>query len=229
MATWKRDFASGLVVLLPILVTLYVVYWLLSQLAGITPASKAIGPLPSALLTLLIFGLLVMAVGYLMRTALGSILEGYIDQLFNRLPGLRIVYNASKMGVETALTGTEDLQAPVRVEAWEGMRMTAFKTGKHTADGRDIVFLPTSPNITTGYVVELKPEDYEEIDETVEEALTRVLSAGFGENEKEDLAATLLDGDDETEGDSETEANGETKTGSDETVDTDVESDGKAE
>ncbi|MEF8773059.1 DUF502 domain-containing protein [Halodesulfurarchaeum sp.] len=200
MATWKRDFASGLVVLLPILVTLYVVYWLLARLAGITPASEAIGPLPSALLTLLIFAGLVMAVGYLMRTALGSILEGYIDQLFNRLPGLRIVYNASKMGVETALTGTGDLQAPVRVEAWEGMRMTAFKTGKHTADGRDILFLPTSPNITTGYVVELEPDDYEEVDETVEEALTRVLSAGFGENEKEDLALSLLDEEATTNG-----------------------------
>ena len=199
MATWKRDFASGLVVLLPILVTLYVVYWLLSQLAGITPASETLGPIPSALLTLLVFGLLVMAVGYLMRTALGSIVEGYIDQLFNRLPGLRIVYNASKMGVETALTGTGDLQAPVRVEAWEGMRMTAFKTGKHTADGRDILFLPTSPNITTGFVVELEPGDYEEVEESVEEALTRVLSAGFGENEKEDLALSLLEDEDTDE------------------------------
>ena len=198
MATWKRDFASGLVVLLPILVTLYVVYWLLSQLAGITPVREPLGPIASALLTLLVFALLVMAVGYLMRTALGSILEGYIDQLFNRLPGLRIIYNASKMGVETALTGTGDLQAPVRVEAWQGMRMTAFKTGKSTDDGRDILFLPTSPNITTGYVVELEPGNYEEIDESVEEALTRVLSAGFGENEKKELAASFLDADGST-------------------------------
>ncbi|MFB6085308.1 MAG: DUF502 domain-containing protein [Halodesulfurarchaeum sp.] len=203
MATWKRDFASGLVVLLPILVTLYVVYWLLSQLAGITPVTEPLGPMASALLTLLVFSLLVMAVGYLMRTALGSIVEGYIDQLFNRLPGLRIIYNASKMGVETALTGTGDLQAPVRVEAWEGLRMTAFKTGKQTEDGRDILFLPTSPNITTGYVVEVKPGDYEEIDETVEEALTRVLSAGFGENEKKDLAASFLDGDGSSTGEGE--------------------------
>jgi len=198
MATWKRDFASGLIVLLPILVTLYVVYWLFARIAGIAPATEPLGPVASALLTLLIFGLLVMAVGYLMRTALGSILEGYIDLLFNRLPGLRIVYNASKMAVETALTGTGDLQAPVRVTPWNGMRMTAFKTGKHTADGREILFLPTSPNITTGYVIEVEPEDYEVIDESVEEALTRVLSAGFGEDQKEDLAATLLsDGDSE--------------------------------
>jgi len=201
MATWKRDFVIGLVVLLPIIVTLYVVYWVLTQLARVAVLTDVLGnPMASALLTLLVFVLFVLAVGYLMRTALGSILEEYIDQLFNRLPGLRIVYNASKMGVETALTGTEDLQAPVRVTPWNGMRMTAFKTGKHTADGRDILFLPTAPNITTGYVIEVESGDYEEIDETVEEALTRVLSAGFGENEKGELAASLLDSDDSEEG-----------------------------
>ena len=193
MATWKRDFASGLIVLLPILVTLYVVYWLLSRLAGLAPATEPLGPWASALLMVVVFALLVMAVGYLMRTALGTLVEGYIDLLFNRLPGLRIIYNASKMAVETALTGTGDLQAPVRVTVWDGMRMTAFKTGKHTADGRDILFLPTSPNITTGFVIEVEPDEYVEVDETVEEALTRVLSAGFGEDEKEDLAASLLE------------------------------------
>ncbi|MGM0371684.1 MAG: DUF502 domain-containing protein [Halobacteriota archaeon] len=201
MATWKRDFASGLVVLLPILVTLYVVYWVLSQLGRVAVLSDVLGnPLASALLTLVVFVLFVFAVGYLMRTALGSILEQYIDQVFNRLPGLRVVYNASKMAVETALTGTEDLQAPVRLEVWDGIRMTAFKTGKHTQDGRDILFLPTAPNITTGYVIEVEPERYEAVDESVEEALTRVLSAGFGENESGDLAASLLDaGDDKDE------------------------------
>jgi uncharacterized membrane protein len=192
MATWKRDFASGLIVLLPILVTLYVVYWLLSRLAGLAPATEPLGPWASALLMVVVFALLVMAVGYLMRTALGTLVEGYIDLLFNRLPGLRIIYNASKMAVETALTGTGDLQAPVRVTVWDGMRMTAFKTGKRTADGREILFLPTSPNITTGFVIEVEPDEYVEVDETVEEALTRVLSAGFGEDDKEELAASLL-------------------------------------
>ncbi|MFW6384107.1 MAG: DUF502 domain-containing protein [Halodesulfurarchaeum sp.] len=199
MATWKRDFASGLVVVVPILVTLYVVYWLLSQIAGLAPAADPLGPWASALLMVVVFGLVVMAVGYLMRTALGSLVEGYIDLLFNRLPGLRIIYNASKMAAETALTGTGDLQAPVRVTVWDDMRMTAFKTGKHTADGRDLLFLPTSPNITTGFVIEVESADYEEVDESVEEALTRVLSAGFGENETEDLAASLLSDGEESD------------------------------
>ena len=63
--------------------------------------------------------------------------------------------------------------------------MTAFKTGKRTEDGRAVVFLPTAPNITTGFVMEVDPADIEETDEKVEDALTRILSAGFGENERD--------------------------------------------
>jgi uncharacterized membrane protein len=206
MATWKRDAASGLVILVPIIVTLYVVLWLYGAVANV-PILKTVidksnfNPYPSAedviigattqaelarvVLTLLLFGALVLSIGYLMRTAVGGIVENVIDDIINRLPGLRIVYNASKMAVETALSGGGDLQAPVRLETWDGMRMTAFKTGKQTSDGREIVFLPTSPNITTGYVIEVKPEDITETDERVEDALTRVLSAGFGETDTE--------------------------------------------
>ena len=196
MASWKRDFASGLIVLLPIVVTLYVVFWLFARLAGVAILAGTIqNPLVRVVLTLLVFVLLVFAMGYLMRTAVGALVEEYIDSVFNQLPGLRIVYNASKMGVETALTGTADLQTPVKLEVWDDMRMTAFKTGKRTADGRDILFLPTSPNITTGYVIEVEPERYQEIDESVEDALTRVLSAGFGDTEKGGLAKSLLEDD----------------------------------
>ncbi|MFB6132509.1 MAG: DUF502 domain-containing protein [Halanaeroarchaeum sp.] len=182
MPSWKRDFVSGLVVLLPIMVTLYVVWWLFTKLAAIAMFSSLVtNPLVGVLVTLTLFLLVVLSVGYLMRTAVGGIVEDLIDEVFNRLPGLRIVYNASKMGVETALTGASDLQKPVKVTVWNDLRMTAFKTGKTTHDGRDVLFLPTAPNITTGYVIEVEPDDYEETGERVEEALTRVLSAGFGE------------------------------------------------
>ncbi len=72
----------------------------------------------------------------------------------------------------------------MKLEVWDGMRMTAFKTGQTTEDGREVLFLPTAPNITTGYVVEVEPHRYEEIDERVEEALTRILSAGFGDTDR---------------------------------------------
>jgi uncharacterized membrane protein len=181
MSSWKRDAASGLVVLIPIIVSFYVVAWLYNAIANVPFLTNAIeDDLTRVLLTLVVFALLVLAIGYLMRTALGSLVENAIDDVVNRVPGLRVVYNASKMAVETALSGTDELQTPVKIEPWEGMRMTAFKTGKVTDDGREMVFLPTAPNITTGFVIEVDPDDLTETDERVEEALTRILSAGFG-------------------------------------------------
>jgi uncharacterized membrane protein len=191
MTTWKRDFASGLIVVAPLLVILFVLGWLYSQLSRIgfprienppswlAPYAEVI----QVVIALTVFVLLVFSAGYLMRTTAGRLVESMLDGAINRVPGLRVLYNASKLAVETALTGTEDLQKPVKVEPWSGMRITAFKTGKTTADGREIVFMPTAPNITTGFVMEVKPEDLTESDERVEEALTRILSAGFGEQD----------------------------------------------
>jgi uncharacterized membrane protein len=218
MVTWKRDVASGLVVLVPIMVTLYVVLWLYGTVADIPFLKEVVAPdsfapifvggsevvgaatqaeLARVVLTLLVFGSLVLSIGYLMRTALGGIVEGVIDDIVNRVPVLRVVYNASKMAVETALAGGGELQTPVKLETWEGMRMTAFKTGKTTADGRELVFLPTAPNITTGFVLEVEPEDITETDEKVEDALTRILSAGFGETDEEVSIGTIVKGGEE--------------------------------
>jgi len=183
MSSWKRDFASGLVVLAPILVILFLLNWLYSQLVDL-PIVQSLPQPYGVLIALVVFALLVLSVGYLMRTAFGRIVEETIDDLMNRVPLVRVVYNASKLAVETALTGTDDLQRPVKLETWQGMRMTAFKTGKQAADGREVLFIPTSPNITTGFVVEVDPADIEPLDESVEEALTRVLSAGFAEEDR---------------------------------------------
>ena len=204
MSTWKRDVASGLVVLVPILVTLYVVAWLYNAIANVPLLARVIGPelfggnelaaeFFRVILTLLVFAALVVTVGYLMRTALGRVLERALDDVVNHVPGLRVVYNASKMAVETTLSGSSSLQAPVKLEPWEGMRMTAFKTGKRTADGREVVFMPTAPNITTGYVMEVDPADITETDEKVEDALTRILSAGFGEGSDRGVSIDVIE------------------------------------
>lgn len=181
MSTWKRDAASGLVVLVPLLVIGLVLNWLFNRIADL-PFVGQIQPVwVRVLVAVVVLVALTFAVGYLMRTTAGRIVESYIDASMNRVPLVRVLYNASKLAVETALTGTDDLQAPVKIETWPGMRMTAFKTGKQTADGREVLFMPTAPNITTGFVIEVDPERVEPTGERVEEALTRVLSAGFAE------------------------------------------------
>lgn len=189
-SSWKRDIASGLIVLVPLLVTAYVVAFVYQAIANLPFLETALEGQPvwvQVVVTLVLFGLLVLSVGYLMRTAVGDLLEETLDNVMNRLPGLRVVYNASKMAVETAVSGPDELQTPVKIETWNGMRMTAFKTGKTTDDGRDVLFLPTAPNITTGFVIEVEADRYTEIDENVEDALTRILSAGFGESQQQGI------------------------------------------
>ncbi|AZH24278.1 DUF502 domain-containing protein [Haloplanus aerogenes] len=183
MSSWRRDVASGLVVLVPILVILFVLNWLYSQVADL-PIVDTLPPYYGVPVALVVFAMLVLSVGYLMRTTVGRLFETGLDSAMNRVPLIRILYNASKLAVETALTGTEDLQKPVRLETWPGIRMTAFKTGQTTADGQEVLFMPTAPNITTGFVIEVDPDRIEETGESVEEALTRILSAGFAEDER---------------------------------------------
>jgi len=214
-SSWKRDFASGLIILLPILVTTYVIVYLYSILAGASVLFPSIDrtllisvgfpegtATPTAVefvrvsVAMMLFVLIVFSVGYLMRTAFGDFVEQALDDAMNQVPGLRVVYNASKMAVETAVGGTDELQAPVKLEVWDGMRMTAFKTGQTTDDGRDVLFLPTAPNITTGYVIEVESDQYEETDERVEDALTRILSAGFGDTNDRQQTIPLAGEDD---------------------------------
>ncbi len=191
MSTWKRDFASGLIVLAPLLVLLLVIRWIYRHIASI-PLIDALQPdlIPEPLLpfsrvviAVAVFTTIVLGVGYFMRTTFGRVAETKIDDAINRIPAFRVVYNASKLAVETALSsGTDDLQSPVYLETWAGIRMTAFKTGKKTRDGKIVLFMPTAPNITSGFVIEVEPERIEETGETVEEGMTRILSAGFADS-----------------------------------------------
>ena len=188
MIAWKRNIASGLVVLVPLALTYYVIKWaymLVSQITfisvgGIFQGNGIVTELFQVGLTIIVLVLVTFVVGYVMRTTIGELFGGKIDDLVNFVPGLRIVYNAAKMAVETTVSEDGTLQAPVKVTVWPGMKMTAFKTGNKTEDGKDILFMPTSPNITTGFVIEMDPDGYEDSEESVEESLARVLSAGFG-------------------------------------------------
>jgi len=201
MSSWRRDVASGLVVLVPILVILFVLNWLYSKVADL-PIVRTLPPSYGVPLALVVFAMLVLSVGYLMRTTVGRLVETSLDSAMNRVPLIRILYNASKLAVETALTGTEDLQKPVRLETWPGIRMTAFQTGQTTPDGQEVLFMPTAPNITTGFVIEVDPDRIEETGESVEEALTRILSAGFAEEERSiDIAVEEMSHADESETD----------------------------
>ena len=181
-------------------VSAYVVYWIYRRVASL-PGTQYLAVTESTVVNELIrFGFSVVVIvavlagtGYAVRTATGVLLKDEVDRLASRIPIVRIIYNATKMGVETLMeSSTEEFERPVKVEIG-GLRLTGFKTGNTTDDGREVVFLPTSPNITSGYVVDIEPEMIHETEEGVEEALTRVLSAGFGmESEEKERVEEIM-------------------------------------
>lgn len=199
MRSWKRVFASGLIIIGPILVTLYVVYRVYAVIAGVVPVfvfdSELLGGLighePTRefvayvlriVVPLVVFVLIAIVVGSFTRTRVGDVFSRSVDGVVNRVPGLRVLYNASKVAAETTFGEEQALQESVSVESWDGTQMPAFKTGHTTSDGRIVLFIPTAPNISSGFTVEADPDRITETDESVEETLARVLSGGFGES-----------------------------------------------
>ena len=195
----KKPAVAGTIVLLPVLAVVLVVSWLFSKLAAIpgnqyfnisvlfpeilassTTLAYYIDQTFKLTILLVFGGFLVTAVGRIVRTKNGFQLEKLMDEFFDKIPFLGSVYNITKVTTETVFGGAEDLSRPVKVNHG-GIRMTGFKTGNKTKDGREIIFLPTAPNITSGLVLELSEDKIEETDESAEEALTRTLSAGFGQ------------------------------------------------
>jgi uncharacterized membrane protein len=199
VSSWKRDFGRGLIVLVPIAITLFIVSVLYSFVASLTPdvlldaetlgtvfvgvderTGEILAGILRVLILLSIVAALMYALGALARTTIGELFETWLDRAANRVPGLRLIYNASKTTTQVTV-GSDAIQGPVKFEVWTGIRMTGFKTGHRTEDGRVVLFLPTAPNITTGFVLEVDPNDITELDESMEAALTRIISAGFGD------------------------------------------------
>lgn len=182
MGRLQQITVSGLIVVGPLAVTMIAVTALLREIASLS----AIADIEPAYLripvVILVFGLVTLSMGYLMRTAIGNVIAGAITEAINHVPMLRVVYNASQVAVETALTEKTVTPEPVMIEAWDGLRVTAFTTGKRADDGRLICFFPTAPNVTTGYVIEVREEDVTRTGERIESALVRLLSAGLGED-----------------------------------------------
>lgn len=185
----KKPAAQGLIVLLPIFVVGLIVNWLFDKIEQV-PYNELLNLTQYyivnqsiKLAALLIIGTIAVTfTGKAVKTGSGFEVEKLIDRIIGSIPFLGAIYRITKVTTETVIEGTEELSKPVKIEVAE-MRMTAFKTGNTTEDGREIIFMPTAPNISSGLIFEVKPENIIETDESPEKALTRTLSAGFGQSD----------------------------------------------
>ncbi len=183
----KRRLIAGLVVIAPVTITAVVLWWIFQSLDGLL--GNFIYPrigvdIPG--LGLLLLLIVLLAVGWLAERAVGARMVGWWHTLLERFPLTRRVYTASNRIVRTVFGEDKRFfQEVVIVEyPWRGRWSLGFLTSSAPADVSDAVsdgvtvFIPTSPNPTTGYLVVVSRDDVRPLPWTLEQAFTFILSAG---------------------------------------------------
>lgn len=183
LRTW---FIAGLIVFLPVVVTFSIIVWLFRIVDGL------LGRLLPALVGRAIPGVglvasvvVIFIIGALATNVLGRRLVGLFERLLLRVPLARSIYSATKSMSDTLfLQRRAAFQRPVLVE-WprRGTYAIGFVTGSTQglpAGGHALnVFVVSTPNPTTGFMMLVPERDAVALEMSVEEALKIVMSGGI--------------------------------------------------
>lgn len=184
----RRIFAAGLLVLLPVSFTLFLVYKLVEWTDDLLRLAL---PLPRLLalpgLGLIVLLALVFAVGIVTTNLAGRKVVEFGEWILDRIPVIRSIYSGAKTLVEAfTLSSSAAFKQVVLVEyPHKGMWVIGFVTKDVGEDergvlgaGKLIVFIPTSPNPTSGMAVVVGRDDAMYVDLSVKEAIEFIMSGG---------------------------------------------------
>ncbi len=187
--TLRNYFITGVVVLIPIGFTLYLSKILISISSNIIP--KNLNPnhyLPFDIpgIEILISILFITIVGGLSLSFFGRRILKLIDDLFKRIPFLRTVYSAIVQMTETFSKKDDNKKSVVLIEyPRKGVWAVGFATKENTGEMAEKtnkklinVFVPTTPNPTSGFLLMFPIEDVIYLNMTFEEASKFIVSAG---------------------------------------------------
>jgi len=203
---FRNNILTGVLVTVPFALTIFVLFKLGSWIIGLVSAApnRFIGSLldqlnPVVSQTILfaigLVGtlLIVLIVGAIARNFLGRKLVGFGEYLITKIPLARTIYIATKQVIETLFMG-RGMKSLKRVAMFEyprkgiysiGFITSTIEDGKHhNQSGRKLVsiFVPTTPNPTSGYYIMLPEEDIKELSISVEDAFRIIMSAGLATN-----------------------------------------------
>ena len=185
----RNYFITGVVVLIPIGITLYLTKFFVGISSKIIPEN--INPnnyLPYAVpgLEILISVFIITIVGGLSLSFLGKKVLKLIDDLFKKIPFLRTIYSAILQMTETFSNSKNDKKSVVLIEyPRKGVWAVGFATKENKGEMAQktnqkliSVFVPTTPNPTSGFLLMFPISDVIYLDMTFEEASKFIVSAG---------------------------------------------------
>ena len=185
----RNYFITGVVVLIPIGFTLYLSKVLIGISSKILPQN--INPnsyLPIAIpgIEIIISIVFITIVGGLSLSFFGKKILKLIDDLFKRIPLLRTIYSAISQMTETFSKRDDDKKSVVLVEyPRKGVWAVGFATRENTTEMATKtnqklinVFVPTTPNPTSGFLLMFPKDDIIYLNMTFEEASKFIVSAG---------------------------------------------------
>ncbi len=191
--TIKKIFLTGIAALIPIGVTVYVLFFIIKMMGNLM---NIIPPRyqPDQLLSFHIPGLdivitivLIFIIGLITKSYIGNKVVGWGEFILGKIPIVRTIYNGVKILVE-AIFGekSESFKRVVLIEyPRKGLYSIAFVTGiargevqEKTAQRCINIFLPTTPNPTSGFYLMVPETDAINLDMTVDEAFTLIISGG---------------------------------------------------
>ena len=188
-------FIAGLLVTAPVGITVYlawiIVKFIDNTVTPLIPAKynpETYLPFDIAGLGLVILFVVLTIVGALTRGLLGRWIVNTGERILNRMPVVRSVYSAVKQIFETVLSQQSNaFREAVLVEyPRRGMWAIAFITGRTKGEVQNLteeetvnIFLPTTPNPTSGFLLFVPKDEVVPLDMTVEEAIKMVISGGI--------------------------------------------------
>ena len=186
---FRNYFFAGVVVLIPLGITLYFTLFLINISSKILP--KELNPnhylpyeIPGVEILISIF--LITFIGWLSLSFIGKKLLEIFNNILKRIPFLRTVYSAIAQMIETFTKREEGKKNVVLVEyPRKGSWAVGFATKDNTGEINDKtkknlvnVFIPTTPNPTSGFLLMFPKEEIIYLDMTFEEASKFIVSAG---------------------------------------------------
>ena len=185
----RNYFFTGVIVLIPIGFTLYLSKFLINFSTNLVPSG--LNPntyLPYAIpgIEIILTIIFITVVGGLSLTFIGKKFLQIIDDLFKRMPILRTIYSAIGQMTDSFREQEGNKKSVVLVEyPRKGSWAVGFATKENTGEIKvktNInlvnVFVPTTPNPTSGFLLMIPKEDLIYLDMTFEEASKFIVSAG---------------------------------------------------